>query len=401
MLSDPRESSGCASDEMMRMQRARYPTEPTIDAALTRRLQNRKKCDHYTSPSLAKVGVRLNAFLKSRIDGPIEVRDLRALPGGASKEQFVFELDWVRDGVARKSDRMVLRCEPDASIVETSRRREFELMQFGARLMPVPAVHWLDEEGSAMGTPFLISSFVEGVQKPSRVASNVTGMGIHFPADYRRDLAPDYLRYMATLHRTAPTETDLPSFQRPCVGTTESAELVINWWARTWVEDLYEDVPIATLTEYWLRRNAPVLDRLSVVHGDFRTGNFLFDDASRRITAVLDWELGYLGDRHADLAWVMTDLYVTREAGKPFFCGLFESENALIEGYEAAGGLSIDAQRLVWHKIFCTWKQLVLSLGCALRAGDGRTHQDVLLSWLAGCGYTLCEALRRLLLKYG
>lgn len=381
--------------------REQFPTEPSIDDALTRRLRKRNQAVSYSSPTLDHVGQRLTAFLAAQVDQPVTIRNLQRLTGGASKEQFVFDLDWVRDGEQRVGDRMVLRCEPAASIVETSRRREFELMQFGGGLMPVPPVYWLDEDGSMMGMPSLISGFVTGTQKPARVASNVSGMGIHFPAEYRAALGPQYVRYMVDLHRAEIPEGALPSFVRPAAGTTEAALLLVNWWARIWAEDLYEHAAIATITEHWLRRNAPVLDRASVVHGDFRTGNFLFDEGSRSITAVLDWELGYIGDRHGDLGWVITDLYVTREGGHPFHCGLFAGTDDLIDQYEAAGGLPIDRKTLAWHKIFCTWKQFVLSLGCALRAGDGRTHQDVLLTWISGGGYVLSEALRRLLEEHG
>lgn len=381
--------------------RARYPTEPSVDEALTRRLRKRNLDISYSSPALEHVEQRLTAFLAAQVDQPVTIRNLQRLTGGASKEQFVFDLDWTRDGEPRVGDRMVLRCEPAASIVETSRRREFELMQFGGGLMPVPPVYWLDEDGSMMGMPSLISGFVRGTQKPARVSSNVSGMGIHFPADYRAALGPQYVRYMVALHRAEIPAGALPSFARPAAGTTEAADLIVNWWARIWAEDLYEEAAIATITEHWLRRNAPVLDHVSVVHGDFRTGNFLFDEDSRSITAVLDWELGYVGDRHGDLGWVITDLYVTREDGRPYHCGLFAGTDDLIEQYEAAGGLPINRKTLIWHKIFCTWKQFVLSLGCALRAGDGRTHQDVLLTWLSGGGYVLSESLRRLLEDHG
>jgi aminoglycoside phosphotransferase (APT) family kinase protein len=382
--------------------RNRYPVEPTIDEALTRRLAVRAKAGgHYSSPSLDEIRKRLGSFIASQVDGPIEIRDLHPLTGGASKEQFVFALDWTHEGEQRVGEKMVLRCEPAASIVETSRLREYELMRFGAKLMPVPKVYFLDADGSSMGTPSLVSAFVGGVQKPAKAASNVTGMGVHFPEEYRSALVPQYAGFMAALHRATPDPSTLPSFVIPQVGSTEAANLIINWWARTWHEDRFEDVPIATMTEQWLRRNAPVLDHASVVHGDFRTGNFLFNEARREITAILDWELGYVGDRHGDLAWVLSDLYVTRENGKPYHCGLFESDDALVDAYLAAGGLPIDRKTLAWHKIFCTWKQLVLSLGCALRAGDGLTHQDVLLTWLSACGYTLSESLRRLLEQEG
>ncbi len=381
--------------------RARYPVEPAVDEASTRKLLKRNEVVHYSSPTIEDVGARLARFLADRIDGPMQIHNLRSLTGGASKEQFVFDLDWVCDGEERKGERMVLRCEPAASIVETSRRREFELMRFGGTIMPVPPVYWIDDDGSAMGTPALVSKFVPGVTKPSRTSSNVSGMGTHFPKEYRDLLAPDYTKYMVALHRAEIPDDVLPSFVRPAVGTTEASELILNWWGRTWAEDLYEEAPISTLTEQWLRANAPVLDRLSVVHGDFRTGNFLFDEASGKMTAVLDWELGYLGDRHADLGYLLTDLYITREDGVPFHCGLFPSESALLEAYEAAGGLPIDPRKLAWHKIFSTWKQFILSLGCALRASDGKTHQDVLLTFLSSGGYTISESLRQLLEKHG
>jgi len=390
------------TNEWIESLRIRYPTEPSIDAALTAKLYRRGQGrEVYHSPTPSEVAKRLEAFLSSHAEGPVVISNLRPLTGGASKEQFVFDLDWICDGEKRIGERMVLRCEPAASIVETSRRREYELMRFGAKVMPVPNVYWMDEFGEYLGTPSLISKFVSGVQKPAHIPSNVTGMGIHFPREYRETIVPDYARYMAALHRAVPGDSELSAFVRPAVGTTQAAELVLNWWARTWKEDLYEEAPIATLTEKWLRRHAPVLDHMSAVHGDFRTGNFLLDEKTRKITAILDWELGYFGDRHGDLGWVLTDLYITRESGKPFHCGLFDSEDALVEAYEAADGLPINRKTLAWHKIFCTWKQLVLSLGCALRAGEGHTHQDVLLSWLSTGGYTLSEALSRLLEKHG
>lgn len=387
-------------DRQLAQLRERYPTEPTIDQALTRKLRNRSRTS-YAIPTLEQVGQRLTRFLARQLDEPFEIRNLRTLTGGASKEQYLFELDWTDNGQRRTGDRMVLRCDPAASIVETARSREFELMRHAARLMPVPPVYWIDDEGEAMGTPSLISGFITGVQKPAFTASNVTGMGIHFPREYRDAICPQYARYMAALHRSELAPGELPSFVRPKVGTQQASELLVNWWARTWAEDLYEHAPIATLTEQWLRRNMPVLDHLSVVHGDFRTGNFLFDEKTRAITGVLDWELGYLGDRHGDLGWVVTDLYLTYEDGHPFHCGLFDSTDALIEAYEAAGGLPINRTTLHWHKVFCTWKQFILSLGCALRAGDGRSHQDILLSWLSAGGYTLSEALRRMLDQRG
>ncbi|MFD2578036.1 hypothetical protein ACFSTD_04115 [Novosphingobium colocasiae] len=142
-MADVRQLRSHPTDEWIAQMRARYPTEPSIDEALTRRLRKRGQTVSYSSPTLDHVGERLAKFLGSQAEGPVAIRNLQRLTGGASKEQFVFDLDWVRDGEQRVGDRMVLRCEPAASIVETSRRREFELMRFGGSLMPVPrSIGW-------------------------------------------------------------------------------------------------------------------------------------------------------------------------------------------------------------------------------------------------------------------
>ena len=54
----------------------------------------------------------------------------------------------------------------------------------------------------------------------------------------------------------------------------------------------------------WLGANVPADDgRVSLVHGDWRIDNMIFDPHSPRLLAVLDWELSTLGHPFADLAY--------------------------------------------------------------------------------------------------
>src|SRR5215213_6432702 len=98
------------------------PMERTVDATLTRKMQRRGVVFH-EAPVLSVIDERLRRFLESRIDGPFTITDLNRMAGGASKEQFVFELEWAQHGTPRQ-DRMVLRMDPPASMVETPRSRE-------------------------------------------------------------------------------------------------------------------------------------------------------------------------------------------------------------------------------------------------------------------------------------
>lgn len=63
--------------------------------------------------------------------------------------------------------------------------------------------------------------------------------------------------------------------------------------------------PVRSLTElrHWLWANMLPIDRILPTHNDFRSGNFLFDEAMQKIAAWLAWELAHLGDRHQGLGF--------------------------------------------------------------------------------------------------
>src|SRR5258708_4043810 len=61
--------------------------------------------------------------------------------------------------------------------------------------------------------------------------------------------------------------------------------------------------PVLELALAWLdRRKPPPTARPVLVHGDYRTGNYLADESS--VTAILDWEGAHLGDPVDDLGWL-------------------------------------------------------------------------------------------------
>src|SRR5579863_5994639 len=89
MLADLKQSP---TTDWIAQLRQQYPTERYVDAALTRKLNNRAGAPH-RSPTVETVIERLKSFLDKRVSKPFELRDVRALTGGSSKEQFRFELE--------------------------------------------------------------------------------------------------------------------------------------------------------------------------------------------------------------------------------------------------------------------------------------------------------------------
>jgi hypothetical protein len=90
------------------------------------------------------------------------------------------------------------------------------------------------------------------------------------------------------------------------------------------------------LSREWLCEHRPACDR---------NGNFLFDPAVGRINAVLDGELAWLGDRHADLAYTMFRSFGQLVDGRFLVVGLVDRDE-FVARYERRSGLHVDPVRL-------------------------------------------------------
>ena len=112
-------------------------------------------------------------------------------------------------------------------------------------------------------------------------------------------------------------------------------------------------MPLVDVAAQWLVENAPRLDHPSVVHGDFRVGNFLFTETDARITAWLDWELAVIGDRHQDLTWAAVPLMrrLAEDDRTELAGGLIPIEE-FYRRYEEASGLVVDPKRLLYFRVF-------------------------------------------------
>jgi aminoglycoside phosphotransferase (APT) family kinase protein len=381
--------------------RRRYPTERETDELLVRKLERRTaQSGTYHVPRMDEMRTYLQRFFEAHLDRPFRISDPHWLSGGASKLQILFEIDWVQDGKPRH-DRMVVRMDPAESHNATSRQREAELLRAFRGVIPVPEVFFVDAEAKWFPEPALVYAFAEGVTKPRTTSSGaVSGLGIHFGPEHRGALGRQFLEHLAKIHAFPVDETTFATMEPPSVGTTEAAQLQWNRARRVWEEDKVEDFPLMEVASNWLARNVPVLDRVSVVHGDYRSGNFLFDEKSLQITAWLDWERGHLGDRHRDLAWIVQAMFgYPKEDGQGFYICSLLTEDEFYDKYQEISGLSIDPERMRWYSILNCYQALVSILGSCYRVVRlGKNHQDALMVVLkaeaAGASTRLQEMLR-------
>lgn len=386
------------TEEVIAGIRKRYPTETEIDAIYTRKMR-RRNGPGYQAVTLDRIIEGGQALIEARLGYPVRIEDARWMSGGASKLQVVFDLHWKgedpRGGNA--VDRMVLRMEPAASVTESSRRREFEVVKAVDGVIPAPRPYWVDADAEFLPYPAMIYSFANGAAKPTYDSGKVSGLGQNYGPELRARLAPHFVGLLGRLHNMdIPALPQLEHFERPEVGSNASIIKQVNALRRVWEEDRVEEEPVMEIVYRWLIDNAPPLDKVSIVHGDYRSGNFLFDEGRGVITAWLDWEGATLGDRHQDLTYATmpTFQHYAEDEVTPLASGMMKAED-LYSAYEAASGLSVDPERIKYFNIFNRYLVTVLTLAASARASCmGGTHQDVLVNFVVGVGYIALSDLR-------
>lgn len=377
---------------------ATYRTESETSDLLIRKLE-RRHGPAFKRATKEELSECLHRFLISRGLDDFEIRDSKWFVGGASKIQLGFTLESKTESGPQIQE-MVLRMDPSESLNATSRVREFEMLRAFENRLPVPRVYWLDAEGDFFPEPALIYEYVKGVTKPTDVENaGISGVGTNFGTRLRKNLADQFVEHLAAVHTFQPDLSGFSRLDTPSVGTTESALWQVNRALRVWEEDRGEDLPLMEVAANWLLANLPPLDVVSVVHGDFRSGNFLFDDESGEIRAWLDWERSHLGDRHRDLAWTTQRLFGHYLGDEYLVCGLIP-ESEFYSRYSDLSGMTVDPNRLHFYKVLNCYQLVVSTIATAYRVTKlSKSHQDVLLARVRGEAPVLLEELRALLQK--
>src|SRR3546814_7017679 len=100
----------------------------------------------------------------------------------------------------------------------------------------------------------------------------------------------------------------------------------------------------------------PDASELVVLFRSYRTGNYLVDEDSGEITALLDWELARIGDFHEDLGWVLMQIFGAFDGDGAFRASdLFEREEFII-GYERRSGRTVNRRTLHYYDVMASWK---------------------------------------------
>jgi aminoglycoside phosphotransferase (APT) family kinase protein len=375
----------------LRIDSAELDIEPAIQPQFAERLM-RRGLPAYSARKTGDVANALQRFFAVTVPDAV-ASNVRRLGGGASKEQFVFELA----SKSANAERFVLRMDPLEAITETSRKREYEVLKAVQGIVPAPNPRWLDENGEYFGKPAVIMEFVSGVTKPSGAGSRVSGLGTFLGEPLRSKLKRPFLEHLVALHAIDWRKADLPSFSAPLTDARQAARWTLNYWHELWLEDALEPHPMMTYVHKWLMANLPECHDMVLTHGDYRTGNYLFDEASGNMVAVLDWELARIGDYHEDVGWVLMKIFGTTDGGIFRASDLYEREE-FIAAYEASTSREVNRKTLHFYDVLSCWKCYVIVAASGMSVARAEhNHQDVLLTFLGAAGPLFIADMCRLL----
>ena len=275
----------------------------------------------------------LTTYLESRLQGArdIEVSEVARIPGGASRETWTFDATW-REGGKTVERGFIMRRDPTGSLLESDRDVEFRIYQTMAKTdVPVPPMYWIEPSGANLLRPFFVMGRVDGQ------ANGGVLMSPNYPGS-REEIAREKASILARIHRADWRALGADDFLGPAPADPAQAE--IDRWEGIMRQDMLEPQPVLELALRWLKRNKPKAPAVTIVHGDYRTGNYLFDSAN--ITAILDWEMVHLGDPLEDVGW----LRIRAGARARSYRADCVEPRRFYEMYEAAGGFAVDLKSI-------------------------------------------------------
>ena len=217
--------------------------------------------------------------------GPIEVRQFK---GGQSNPTYQ---------IITPARKYVLRRKPPGKLLPSAHAVDREFRVISALYptgFPVAQPFGLCTDDSVIGTWFYIMDMVEG-----RILWDQSLPQCQ-PAE-RNAIFKAKIKTLADLHNTDYDAIGLSDYGKP--GNYMGRQ--VDRWTKQYKASETVHIPEVERLIEWLPQTLPIQERTSIVHGDYRLDNMIFHPTEPRVAAVLDWELGTLGDPLADFTYVL------------------------------------------------------------------------------------------------
>ncbi|RCK65760.1 Acyl-CoA dehydrogenase family member 10 [Candida viswanathii] len=222
--------------------------------------------------------------------------------------------------------------------------------------VPVPRVHLLCEDESAIGYVFYIMDYVNGIQikNPSMPEIAPEDQKLYWKSVIET-IAAIHLLNVEKLISLLPA-SQFPQFQ-------DVAKLKSTSYFARQIKTLnnihkLQSQHVAPIPNFdtitgWLLKNAPQdPDKLTLIHGDLKIDNILFDPKSKTVCGVLDWELTTIGNPLFDLANFLQPFELPNRLNNMLY---YPQKTTM--GRESKGSVDFLYQKLAEYQQLVTWSK--------------------------------------------
>lgn len=305
---------------------------------------------------LKTVGAYLTANLPG-FEGPLTASKFEI---GQSNPTFLLETP---------TKNYVLRRKPPGQLLKSAHAvdREFRVQSaLAGSKVPVAKMYLLCEDDAVIGSSFYIMDHVDGRNFRQPTLDELD------KAD-RAAVIDDMNRVLAELHNVDIDAVGLSDYGPP----GNYYERQINRWSKQYRASETDSVPAMDMLMEQLLIQLPTDDgQRTLVHGDYRIDNMMFEKHGTKCLAVLDWELSTIGHPYADLAsvimqWQMPQGHEGRGlAGVDRAAMNLPTDEQFIASYCERRGLD-GIDNFGFYLSFCFFRMTAIIQGVYKRALDG------------------------------
>jgi aminoglycoside phosphotransferase (APT) family kinase protein len=302
---------------------------------------------------------RIENYLSAEVEGfqgPIEATKT---PSGQSNPTYI---------LTTPSGKYVLRSKPAGVLLKSAHAvdREFRVLKaLHAQGLPVPKPFVLCDDRDVSDTMFYLMDFSVGENYGDPRLEGLT------PED-RRKVYEQMNIGLTRVHKVDLATAGLQEYGPP----GSYFERQLSRWSKQYEASATEVIaPMDTLIT-WLGANLPEDDgTVTLVHGDWRIDNLLFNNETNDLTAILDWELSTLGHPLADLGAQLMQWQMPTGAEGRGLAGVnrhalgIPSDEAYVADYAARMGIAIPD--MSFYVAFSFFRMAAILQGVKKRALDG------------------------------
>ncbi len=302
----------------------------------------------------------VTAYLEEHLEGfqgPVEVTKFQ---GGQSNPTFLLDTP---------SRNYVLRRKPPGVLLKSAHAvdREFRVQKALADTdVPVAEMFLLCEDDSVIGSAFYIMDHVPGRNFNDPTMPELTNAE-------RTAVVAEMSRVLAALHMVDVDAVGLSDYGPP----GNYYERQVARWSKQYRASETEKIPQMDILMDLLVQRMPEDDgQRTLVHGDYRIDNMMFDRKTTQCRAVLDWELSTIGHPFADLAAVIMQWQMPAGSEGRGLAGIDRASLGLptdaefIAAYCERRGLE-GIDNFGFYLAFCFFRMAAIIQGVLKRALDG------------------------------